>query len=67
MKVDDDCKKFPNSPFEDIALACFPGEDIRFLFTGISPRNIEAALIKTVQIATNATYSCLIDIANKAF
>ncbi|MCT7974895.1 hypothetical protein NG797_22680 [Laspinema sp. D5] len=58
-RVNNFCKKFPNATFEDIASECFPGEDKRFLFTAISPRNIEAALSETVQIATPGTYSGL--------
>ncbi len=49
----------PDAPFQDIADACFPGEDGRHVFTAVSPRNIEAALSKTVQIAVPGNYSDL--------
>ena len=43
--------------FEDIESRCFKGEDGRYTFTAISPRNLEAALARTVQIATVGQYS----------
>lgn len=50
----------PNATFDEIKEACFPGEDRKYEFTAISPRNIEAALSETVQIATPGYYSDLI-------
>jgi len=47
----------PGATFEEIEARCFPGEDGRYEFTAISPRNIEAALAETVQIATPGPYS----------
>jgi len=47
----------PSATFEDIEAHCFPGEDGRVQLTAISPRNIEAALANTVQIATPGHYS----------
>lgn len=49
----------PNASFDEIEAACFLGEDKRYVFTALSPRNIEAALAGTVQIATTGTYSGL--------
>ena len=51
--------KYPSAKFDEIAQKCFPGEDGKYLFTPISPRNIEAALAQTVQIATAGLYSGL--------
>lgn len=51
----------PDAPFDDVAAACFPGQDRRYLFTAISPRNIEAALAGTVQLATPGAYSGLME------
>jgi len=51
--------RFPHASFEEIELNCFPGHDNVYLFTAISPRNIEAGLVETVQIATQGSYSGL--------
>lgn len=57
-----DCaKKNPQIPFQQVERICFPGLDRQYLFTAISPRNIEAALAKTVQIATPGSYSGLMN------
>ena len=45
--------------FQEIEEHCFPGEDKRRVFSAISPRNIEAALAETVQLATPGDYSGL--------
>jgi hypothetical protein len=49
----------PRAEFAEIAAQCFPGEDRKYSFTPISPRNLEAALAGTVQIATPGAYSGL--------
>ena len=49
----------PNATFEQIKDHCFSGQDKKFLFTMLSPRNIEAGLAETVQIATPGSYSGL--------
>lgn len=46
----------PAADFDTVERHCFPGEDGRYVFTPISPRNMEAALAGTVQIATPGTY-----------
>jgi hypothetical protein len=38
-------------------MKCFAGNDNQNRYTALSPRNIEAALAETVQIATPGTYS----------
>ena len=48
---------YPDATYEEIEAACFPGEDGKYIITPISPRNIEAALACTVQIATPGAYS----------
>ena len=49
--------RHPTATFEDVEAHCFHGEDGRYEFTAISPRNLEAALAETVQIATPGAYS----------
>lgn len=49
----------PQASFREIEEHCFPGEDKRHIFSAISPRNIEAALAETVQLATPGDYSGL--------
>ncbi len=58
-KVNEFCLKYPKASFEEIERKCFPGQDGKYVFTAISPRNIEAALAETVQIATPGAYSGL--------
>ena len=43
--------------FETVEKHCFPGEDGKLVLSAISPRNIEAALSETLQIATPGKYS----------
>ncbi len=47
----------PKATYEEVRDACFPMEDGKWIFTAISPRNIEAALLGTVQICTPGSYS----------
>lgn len=47
----------PRASFEVVEENCFKGEDGKYIFTAISPRNIEAALARTVQIGTTGNYS----------
>ncbi|MBK8515257.1 MAG: hypothetical protein IPL55_02860 [Saprospiraceae bacterium] len=51
--------KFPQAKFEEIENACFQNLDSLYTFTAISPRNLEAGLAETVQIATPGSYSDL--------
>lgn len=51
----------PRAKFEEIQEKCFPGQDGIYNFTAISPRNIEAALAETVQIAVIGGYSRLMN------
>lgn len=53
--------RVPEAAFEEVEAHCFPGRDGRYEFTAISPRNIEAALAETVQIATPGPYSGILD------
>lgn len=50
-----------NAPFQQIEKHCFPGQDRQYIFTALSPRNIEAALAQTIQIATTGCYSRLMN------
>lgn len=47
----------PKAEFSEIEARCFPGKDGQYTFTALSPRNLEAALAGTVQIATPGSYS----------
>ena len=51
--------KQPKATYQQIEEHCFSGLDKKYVFTAISPRNIEAALAETVQIATPGSYSGL--------
>ena len=58
-KVNSFVKRYPYSSFLEIESECFPQLDNKYIFTAISPRNIEAALAETVQLATKGSYSGL--------
>lgn len=47
----------PMATFEMVEECCFKGEDEKYIFTAIAPRNIEAALAGTVQIGIVGSYS----------
>lgn len=52
----------PGSSYDEIRKACFPDQDESITYTAISPRNIEAALLKTCQINTTlGNYSGILD------
>ena len=46
----------PRAEFEEIAAACFPGQDMQRIFSAISPRIFEAALAGTCQILVPGHY-----------
>lgn len=46
----------PTASFEEIEEECFPGEDGRFVFTAVSPRLFEAAMVGSCQILTEGEY-----------
>jgi len=52
--------RHPNADFKTIKSALFADLDCKYIFTALSPRNIEAALALTVQIATDGSYSNLL-------
>lgn len=45
----------PDWQFSDVESACFAGLDSQYEFSAISPRNLEAAVVETVQIAHAGT------------
>jgi len=57
--VDSFLARNPNAAFQQIADSCFFEQDNKLIFTALSPRNIEAALSETVQLATPGSYSGL--------
>jgi hypothetical protein len=59
-KVNSFVKRYPYPSFLEIESECFPQLDNKYIFTAISPRNIEAALAETVQLATKGSYSGLL-------
>jgi hypothetical protein len=46
----------PRASFEDVEAACFPGEDGRHVFSAVSPRLFEAALMRCCQVQIEAPY-----------
>ena len=46
----------PKASFEEVEDKCFPGQEGKYEFTAISPRNLECALFKTVQILAPGSY-----------
>lgn len=50
----------PVATFDEVERHCFAGLDGHHVFSAISPRNLEAALAGTVQIATPGSYSGLL-------
>lgn len=50
-----------NISYEEIEDKCFKNKDYKYEFTAISPRNIEAALANTVQIAIESSYSNIME------
>jgi len=59
-------QRYPQASFSEIESKCFPELDNKYIFTALSPRNIEAALAETVQLATKGSYSGLLQ-ANDHF
>ena len=47
----------PNASYEEIESECFEHLDGEYVFTAISPRNIECAILNTAQILTPGQYS----------
>ncbi|MEN1760782.1 hypothetical protein [Anoxynatronum sibiricum] len=56
FKVNHYLSSHPGASFEDVKDHCFQREEGKWTFTAISPRNIEAALLETVQILTPGDY-----------
>lgn len=46
----------PDASFEEVEQACFPGEDGRHVFSTVTPRLFEAALMRCCQILVEARY-----------
>ena len=65
-KVNAYIARFPKATFTQIRDVCFLKEDMRYEMTAISPRNIEAILANTVQIAIPGEYSELL-VANEHY
>jgi hypothetical protein len=61
LRVYDYMVRHPQADFAEVEAACFPGEDGRYEFTAISPRNIECALIESVQLLTPGPYSGVLE------
>jgi hypothetical protein len=47
----------PKATYEEIESECFANLDGKYVFTAISPRNIECAILNTAQILTPGQYS----------
>ena len=50
----------PDAVFEEIENNCFPNQDGKYIFTALSPRLLEAGLLRTGQILTPGPYSGVI-------
>jgi hypothetical protein len=61
LRVYDYVVRHPSASFEEVEAACFPGEDGRYVFTAISPRNVECALIESAQVLTPGPYSGVLE------
>lgn len=59
-KVNSYLVRNPDATFEEVESVCFPGLDGKYIFTAISPRVLEAGLLKTGQIMIPGPYSDLI-------
>ena len=57
LKIKEFLSMNPDSSFDEISRNCFGDQMGKYNFTAISPRNIEAALAETVQIAVPGQYS----------
>lgn len=51
----------PEASFEEVEANCFPGLDSNYIFTAISPRVLEAGMLKTAQILIPGPYSGFIE------
>ncbi len=47
----------PDASFSEVEKVCFPGEDGKYEFTALSPRNLEAGMLLTGQILVPGAYS----------
>ena len=48
--------EYPHASFEEIERACFPGLDGKYVFSAVSPRLFEAAMLQCCQILVEAPY-----------
>lgn len=51
----------PDASYEEIEAACFPAAEGRYVFTAISPRNLECGLIEAAQVLTRGEYSGVLE------
>ena len=56
-KVESFMRENPSASYDEVESNCFSNLDKKDYYTAISPRNVEAALAETIQIATPGTYS----------
>jgi hypothetical protein len=53
-------QQYPDAEFDEVEQKCFPGIDGFYQFTAISPRVIEAAMLRSCQILVEGEYSNII-------
>jgi hypothetical protein len=58
--------EYPEASWEEVAINVFDKKDLNKKYTALSPRNIEAAMLGTLQILTPGEYSNIL-IANEHF
>ena len=54
-------KEHPDASFEEVEAACFPGEDGKFVFSGVSPRVFESTMMGCSQVLTEGGYLGLLE------
>lgn len=61
QRVNEYLSENPQATFEEVEAACFPGQDGQHVFTAISPRVLEAGMLKTGQILAPGPYNGLLE------
>ncbi|WP_298274379.1 hypothetical protein [uncultured Bradyrhizobium sp.] len=56
-RVERQLQRNPKASFEELERTCFPGQDMRQVFTGAGPRLFEAAIARSCQILTPGNYA----------
>ena len=60
-RVESFMRENPSASYDEVESSCFSNLDKKGYYTAISPRNVEAALAETIQIATPGAYSGMME------